>query len=154
MTDVREDIVTEMVTRLTAITAANGYRTTIDTVERGYRDPSQVGTSERPWIGVVPLREDYTDEPGRVAVMMRVGIFCYMTPSAATQAAVTAALSDLAADVRKALYASPQNLSVDEVIYTRVLSRQGTEGLAESAARKDATMMIEAVTKFLEEYTA
>jgi hypothetical protein len=126
----------------------------MDTVERGYRDPSQVGAAERPYIGILPLREDYQDEPGRVAVRMGIGLFCYTTPSGATQLAVIASLSNLAADVRKAVYASPQNLSVDELIRIRMVSREGTEGLVESASRKDASMRITVEAKFLEEHTA
>ena len=153
MTDIREDIYAAIETRLETITTGNGYRTTIDTVEKGYRDPSEVKSSERPYIGITFLREDYQDEPSRVVTLMRLALACYVTPSAATQDAVGAGLSNLAADVRKALYASPQNLSVDQVIYVRVVSRQGTEGLKESAKTRTAEMLLEIVVKFWEDHT-
>ena len=153
MTDIREDIVSAYMTRLQTITTGNGYRTTIDTVERGYRDPSEVGASERPYIGVVPGRESYQDEPGRVVTMWSIALACYLTASAATPAAVIASLSNLAADIRKALYASPENLSVDQMIFARVVSREGNEGLVEAAKTKNATMVIGTVAKFWEDAT-
>ena len=65
-----------------------------------------------------------------------------------------AALSNFAADVRKALYTSPANLSVDGVIFARVVRRQGSEGLLESARTRDGTMVLETIVKFWEEATA
>lgn len=153
MTDIREDIYAALETRLETITVAAGYRTTIDTVEKGYRDPSEVKSAERPYIGITFLREDYQDEPSRVITMMRLALACYVTPTAATQTAVGAAMSNLTADIRKALYASPQNLSVDQVIFVRVVSRQGTEGLTEAARTRTGEMLLEIVVKFWEDHT-
>ena len=78
MTDIREDIVTAYATRLGAIATGSGYRTTIDTVERGYRDPSLVGAAERPYIGIVVMDESCQDEPGRVVTLMRIALACYV----------------------------------------------------------------------------
>ena len=156
MSEIREDIVTAYVTRLGTIATGSGYRYTVDTVERGYRDPSDVGSSERPYIGVYAgSRESYKDTSGGlVEVEMQIILSCYLTASAATQAAVIAALSGFTSDVRKALYTSPQNLSVPGLIFVRVVSRMGTEGLVEAAKTKNAAMQIETIAKFQESSTA
>lgn len=153
MSVIREDIISALKTRLETINGSNGYLTTLDTVEIGYRDPSKVGPGERPYIGIVPGAEQYNDEPGRVVTQWRIALACYTTPAAATLASVSASLSNLTRDVRRALYASPQNLNVDQVILARVTSREGTEGLIESALKRDASMLLWTTVKFWEEAT-
>lgn len=152
MPEVRESIIDEYATRLAAISTGSGDNFTVQTVERSLRDPSEVGSSERPYVAIVPGRETWQDTSGGlVTVLWQVLLPCYLTPSAATSSSVVAALSDFTKDVRKALYTAPANLGVSGVIRTRLVGRQGVEGMAEAADRKDATMVIETEVKFQED---
>ena len=109
-------------TRLGTIATSGGYRYTVDTVERGYRDPAEVPQTDRPYIGIVPGREDYVDTSGgQVEVTWQIVLACYLRATATTQAAIVAALSGFTSDVRKALYTSPQNLGVAGVATAHLL---------------------------------
>lgn len=154
MAEIRELIVDALVARMTAVTVANGYLTTVTKVERGYRDPTMVKAAERPWVGIIPMREDYTDKPGRIETLAKIALTCYITPDTATLDGVTQALSDFTKDIRKAVYQSPANLDVPDVHYIRMLNRQGTEGLFEAARTRDGTMLIELLVKFSEDFSA
>ena len=60
----RKLILENLQTTLAGITAGNGYKTTVQTVEalaRGYFD---VKTGERPFVGYVPTSESFQHQPG------------------------------------------------------------------------------------------
>ena len=65
-TPVRKLILANLQTTLAGITAGNGYKTTVLTVEalaRGYFD---VKTGERPFVGYVPTAESFQHQPGGI----------------------------------------------------------------------------------------
>ena len=65
-TPVRKLILANLQTTLAGITAGNGYKTTVETVEalaRGYFD---VKTGERPFVGYVPTAESFQHKPGGI----------------------------------------------------------------------------------------
>ena len=65
-TPARKLILANLQTTLAGITAGNGYKTTVVTVEalaRGYFD---VKTGERPFVGYVPTAESFQHQPGGI----------------------------------------------------------------------------------------
>jgi len=48
---------------LVGIREADGYKTTVHDVEIAAKAFAEIKTSQRPWIGIVPGREDWTYQP-------------------------------------------------------------------------------------------
>jgi hypothetical protein len=63
-TPARKGVLDNVATTLAGITAGNGYKTTVATVERCIKDWDSVGVQSMPWLGFGPGVERYTHEPG------------------------------------------------------------------------------------------
>ena len=150
----RHTILDAMKTTLEGITVASGYRNTVVTVEFAARPWNEIETShtKRPYIGIIPQREDIFDEPSLIRVDWNVQLVAHVTPSARTTAAMMNACEDIVADIRKALYTSGNggNLNVDGVSFIKIIGRQGSEGEPEAAQENVASVMLDTIIRFYE----
>lgn len=101
-TPARKLILDDIDTALKTISVAGGFKTDVATVERGWREWSDVGAGEMPWIGraVVETRPEHL--PGRlIRPVMSLTIAAYVNNGETD--ATEAAISDLHDDIIAAL---------------------------------------------------
>jgi hypothetical protein len=103
----RQAILDDIATTLATITVANGYRTTVDTVERVLRQWDDIKPGARPWLGFGPNPEapDVVVHSPSNRLDVRMEVLIAGCVEAESGAARTAAVSDLVDDVIGALYA-------------------------------------------------
>ena len=148
---IRKQILDELETRLEAITAANGYVNTIDTVEIGITNADNVGPGERPWIGIIPQNEVWQDIAGHIVeIQWAIDLVLFIEPTTKTTASVADGLASWAADIRKALYAAPSNFSVDGMIAAKVVGIKTNAGVPEDAVQNLGASAISIVVEFQE----
>lgn len=151
----RLTILNAYVSKLQGITVAAGYRNTVDTVEilaRGF-DDQLAGKGKRPYIGVIPMRESATDEPGgRNVVEWSVDILAHVDVATRTPLGVATVCENITNDIRRALYADPQ-LGVSGVHMVKITGREGSEGSPDSVTEGVASVLFNTICKFSEQTT-
>jgi hypothetical protein len=148
---IRDDIIDAYVSMLTDITVANGYSLTVKTVEVASRGWDEMKTRPdlRPWMGVVPHEEVFTEFPSYVDSELPIDIEVYQTASARTAAAVQQANSDVVADIRKALYEDPQ-LGVNGVVRARLVRASSSTAHPQAAQEGVASVLVSTTVLFEE----
>lgn len=106
-TPAKQTIIEAIEAGLANITAANGYKSTVATVERVIRNPDEVSAAQRPWVGFVPANtERYELEgPGHIRVTMSLYIGAHV--QAATEDLVDAAVTNLQDDIIALMFSEP-----------------------------------------------
>jgi hypothetical protein len=103
-TPARHAILNDLEESLGDITQGNGYRLTVDTVERCIKEWDSVGAGKMPWLGFMPETERMEYQPGgAIRVIMPVVIVGHVSQT--TSAAQSEALSDLVDSVVAAISA-------------------------------------------------
>jgi hypothetical protein len=105
MTD-RETILDRFGALLATITVANGYKTTVVTVERLIKDWTGVSASQRPWIGYMPRQATYEHNSFN-SMHVTLPVMVYAHVSAATVAARDTAVLKLHDDILAAIMSDP-----------------------------------------------
>lgn len=124
-TPLREAILDDVQTTLEGITVANGYKTTVVTVERVIRHWGDVGSSLRPWLGYMSQPQRFTHQPfGQMRTVMPLYIAGHITAS--TKAAAAAALTNLEDDIIAALEADTTRGG--NAVMTHIISQQDDAG--------------------------
>lgn len=153
---IRENIVGALSTMLATITSANGYRTTIATVEDRARDwaemrKSDANATDGGWAGIVPQEEGMVDHPGIVQSTWVIDILAHIRTATTTAAAARVAASDFATDVRKLLYDTNGGyLGVAGVHFVRIVRRMDSLGAPEALQERWTTTAIRINVRFEE----
>jgi len=147
---IRNDILAAVKTAFEGI-ATPTYNNTVNTVVFEARDPSEpnVGAAVRPWVGIVPQEERWTDHPGQVRVIWPLHIIICFDVAVRTDAAMAAACSDWTADARKALY-SDGDLGIAGVVRVSITGRVGSEGVVSAVQEGRGAVLIKAEVEFEE----
>ena len=94
----RKLIIDNLKTTLESITVANGYKSTVNTVEVLAKTWLQVSEVVRPWLGIVPQETQYEHLPaGRVRSVLKISIIGHVANG--TYEEKRTRLSDLLDDV-------------------------------------------------------
>lgn len=121
----RKDILDNIKTTLEGITTGNGYKTTIDTVERVVKEWDSVGPGSMPWLGYMARQDRLQYLPGSVIrctlPVTVVGHVLGTSPSNASEL-----LNNLIDDVIAAL--SSDQTRGGFAIATTVISHETDEG--------------------------
>lgn len=99
-------ILANVKTTLEGITVANGYKSTVVTVEQKIKNPQDVGTSLRPWIGFRPTKEMFEAE-GPHFIRVKMGLYIGAHVNATTEALVDVAITNFQDDIIAAMYSDP-----------------------------------------------
>ena len=149
----RSEILEALEDRLEAITVANGYRRTIVTVAHEAKDWAEVPTAAMDWLGIVPLTETFTDQPGHVISDWSIAVIAHLAVATPTAESIRDAIVDLASDIRKKLYTAPSNLGVEHVHYVSLVSRDGAESDPAAVAMGVASCVFKLNVRFEEGLT-
>ena len=133
----RKLILDDYITALSGITIANGYKTTVVTVERVIKSWEGSKPGEKPSIGILPQREDITHEPSQqMRVDMTVVLVCHVIGTSAADRYTK--LNDLLDDVIVALnFDTSRN---GQAVSTTIVSVETDEG--DDDALGDGTMVV------------
>lgn len=118
-------ILANVKTTLEGITVANGYKSTVVTVEQEIKDWQSIGISQRPWIGFRPTRETFEPE-GPHYIRVKMGLYIGAHVNASTEALVDAAIVNLQDDIIAAMYSDPT--LGDTAVDVRILNGQDDIG--------------------------
>ena len=119
MSDLRTTITTAILTRLEAVTVANGYNNTQTFVGLGDYDSNDISDEVSPMLSLVPGRCTSEDAQGRQLEMWEFWIRGFKIISSQDVAVHAAQCNELRRDIRKTMYAS-QNLDTNGVIDCRL----------------------------------
>lgn len=147
---IRYDILVAYKAALEGI-ATPTYNNTVNTVTFEARDPSEpaVGTAARPWIGIVPQEERWSDHPGQARVIWPIHAAVYFEVVTRTALAIAEACSDWTADMRKALY-SDGDLGIAGVVRVSITNRVGSEGSVSAVQEGRGVVLIKSEVEFEE----
>lgn len=124
-TPARKLILDNLATVLAGITVANGYKTTVVTVERVLKDWGTVGAQQMPWLGFAPGKETFEHQPcGVIKTTLELKLVGHI--NASTDAARCTALSNLVDDVIAAL--NVDTTRGDNAVVTTVVDSETDEG--------------------------
>jgi len=149
----RHTILDALVTKLSAITVASGYRHTVTTVEvaaRGF-DEEAARSLKRPHIGIIPQEETFTDHCGQCVSDWRMDLVAHVDCTRTTIGNAEAC-TNITNDIRYALY-EDVSLGVTGVIGCWMVSRIGSEGSPQAAQDGIATVIITIIVRFEEAMT-
>ena len=136
-TPARRNILSNLVTTLQGITTGNGYKTTVTTVEALGKSWGEVKSGERPWIGVIPQRENFEHQPfGQIKIRLTVVLIAHV--SGITQSNRSDKLNDLLDDVIAVL--NVETTRDNNAIATTVMSAETDEGSPDASG--DGSMVV------------
>lgn len=130
-TPARKNIIDNVITTLTAITTAGGYKTTVDTVARVAKDWASVGENEMPWLGIKVGKETfvYRSTFGLIDVKLPIQIVGHVIATSDTSRSEK--LNNLLDDVIAALSSDPTR--DNNAVTTTILGGETDEGDPDTA---------------------
>jgi len=145
-TPARESILDDVQTTFEGITVANGYKTTVVTVERKIRHWGDVAASERPWIGYMSQPQRFEHKAfGSLRVIMPLYIAAHIAGD--TKAEVASALVDLEDDIIAAL--SVDTTRGGNATMTHIVSQQDDAGDPDTVDSQGVSGTLEVIAEVI-----
>lgn len=128
--------------KLESITVANGYSTTVNTVDYLATISQDIPESQMPFIGIVPIGTNYRDLPTEGAISKRVALVCHQNIDDDDGEQAMEAICKMELDVYDALY-EDRNLDGDADMFVKLQQSQDTIGDRQSQVARVATTVIQ-----------
>jgi hypothetical protein len=126
---------------LESITVANGYSVEVDTVEYAASVHDSVPGEKMPYIGIVPIGDDWTDMPTEERIAVRVALVCHQLIGSIDGEQAMLKSTDLKFDIHDALY-NDRNLGEDDM-FVMMRSSQDTVSDVEAQEEKTVTTVMQ-----------
>jgi len=167
MTDpLRLQILDALVDAIECIDGTGSWRNTVATAAieaRGFDDPDVQATAVKPWVGIVPQKDQASDEPfGSRYVAWPIDVLAHFDVATKTARGIAAACEEMRSDIRRAIYGynavteavesdAPGDLGIEGVVSARVSDTDDSTAAVQAATDGVASVSIRVVIEFVEE---